>query len=343
MGKTKNLYLELSKTCNLNCSYCYVPQYNKNQKKNSKEEVLAVCDELLQKTYDAGFDLGRVVLHGAETFVLEPEVINAVVHKLHAGGVKKIGVQTNGTLLSADYHDKMGDLSDKMSTIGFSVDARSVHNKYRGNSYDLVLKNLKETRHRGYGVKVLSVITKETLEHLDELTELLKELDSLDIDAELKMVHSKDEYMLTEQDQRTLANWGVLTGQWIKFQSFNPNYCIHGKCHSDVISEFGINGDVHVCNKTNNEQGVIADWKSESLCDVFVKRDLAFSESKLGENCKNCRFWSVCFGGCPNDRDAEGYANDCFLKHYTYFALELKGICFLEAFHRNEIYKSVGE
>jgi radical SAM protein with 4Fe4S-binding SPASM domain len=94
-----------------------------------------------------------------------------------------------------------------------------------------------------------------------------------------------------------------------------------------------VDGAVYVCNKTNNSAGVVGNWFNEPLTETFEKRDNALSNKANGEACATCVFWQVCMGGCPNDRDKDGYALDCYLKHYTYFALQGKGVYFLDAFY----------
>ncbi len=327
-----NLYFELTKSCNLNCSYCYLPAEGRAQKVENEALIYESCELLTDKLSKEEIEIDNIILHGAETFVLKPETIRGVVSRLKP--LHKVRVQTNGVALTPEYLDALGDLSDKL-TIGFSIDAKSVHDKYRGGSYNTVFSHLLDVKARGYTCSILSVVSGETIKYLDELAEMLNKADSLGIKAVIKLAHG-DGFSLSPHNQYLLAKWGMLTGHWRKMQSFNYGYCIHGGCSSNVISEFSaVGGDVFVCNKTNIPNGSVGNWKDESLKSVFEKRDKVFDNVAVCADCAECPFWGVCFGGCPNDRDSDGRANDCYLKHHVYFFLAHKGVYYADAFFRN--------
>lgn len=319
-NKIVNMYLELTKTCNLSCSYCYVPTYNKSQKKQTQEQAEKAVDDFIEKfSPENGYDIGKIIFHGSETFVLEPETVAQTIDKLYP--IQKMplmGVQTNGVALTPEYHDRMGDYSDKF-LISFSLDARPVHNKYRNDSFDITWKHLLETHKRGYRIKALSVVTKEVVKnHLDDLRSLLNDLDNLGIHCDLKLAHGSELYVLSEEEQIALAEWGLETGYWSRVQGMSPAYCSYGKCNSAAISELSFDGSVHVCNKLNGKDHKVANWKEEDLDTVFAKRDNAMKDYQHGVNCSNCPAWDLCLGGCPADRDKDGYAIDCVFKRHVW-------------------------
>jgi len=326
-NKLINLYLELTKTCNLSCSYCYVPTYNKNQKKQTEEQADIAVDEFIEKfSPENGFDIAKIIFHGSETFVLEPEAIAKTIDKLYP--VQKMplmGVQTNGVALTPEYHDRMGDYSDKL-LISFSLDARPVHNKYRNDSFDLTWANLLESKKRGYNIKALSVVTKEVVNnHLEDLEKLLKDLEDLDIQCDLKFAHGSELYTLTADEQVKLGDWGMANGYWKRVQGMSPAYCSFGKCRTEAISEISYDGGVYVCNKINGKEDEVGNWKTEPLEEVFAKRDNYPNTIGYGAECSTCVYWNVCLGGCPSDRDKNGYAIDCAFKHYVWGTLWNKG------------------
>lgn len=337
MNKTVNMYLELTKTCNLSCSYCYVPTYNKNQKKQTEQQAEEAVDEFITKfSPENGFDIGKIIFHGSETFILEPEVIAKTIDKLYPIQKRTLmGVQTNGVALTSEYHDRMGDYSDKF-LISFSLDARPVHNKYRNDSFDTTWTNLLETHKRGYRIKALSVLTREVVNnHLDDLEKLLRDLDELDIGCDLKFAHGSELYVLSPAEQRVLGEWGLRTGYWKRAMGMSPAFCMFGKCTSESISELSFDGSVHVCNKLNGKDNVVANWKTEPLDVVFAKRDAAMVDYKQGVECSNCWLQSICLGGCPSDRDVNAYAIDCEFKHYVWGTLANQGEDVLKLFTEN--------
>lgn len=326
-NKTINMYLELTKTCNLSCSYCYVPTYNKDQKKQTQEQAEQAIDEFIDKfSPENGYDIGKIIFHGSETFVLEPEVISRTIDKLYP--IQKMplmGVQTNGVALTPNYLDRMGDYSDKF-LISFSLDAKPVHDKYRNGTFDVTWNNLLEVKKRGYKVKALSVVTREVVNnHLDDLEKLFRDLDDLGISCDIKLAHGSELYVLNAEEQRRLGEWGLKTGYWDRVQGMSPAYCSFGKCNSENISELSYDGGVYVCNKLNGKDDEVGNWKTEPLYEVFSKRDNYSVGSKHGEECSECWLRNICLGGCPADRDKDGYAIDCEYKHYVWGTLHNQG------------------
>ena len=322
-NKIVNMYLELTKTCNLSCSYCYVPTYNKSQKKQTQEQAENAIDEFIEKfSPENGYDIGKIIFHGSETFVLEPEVISRTIDKLFPIQKSDImGVQTNGVALTPEYHDRMGDYSDKF-LISFSLDARPVHNKYRNNSFDITWANLLETHKRGYRIKALSVVTREVVDnYLDDLTILLRDLDELGISCDLKLAHGSELYILSEDHQIKLGKWGIETGYWNRVQGMSPAYCSYGKCNSGVISELSFDGGVYVCNKINGNTDKVGNWKTEPLDEVFEKRDKYTDKYPTNPACGMCFINSICLSGCPVDRDEFGFSIDCAYKKYVWSSL----------------------
>ncbi len=328
--KLINLYFGLSQTCNLRCTYCYVPEYNKNQKKKQNNEAIKDTEELISRFQDQGYKLNQCVLHGAESFVLEPETINTIVNKISKLTFNKYcKVQTNGTLLDEDYHQRMGDLS-KQLFIGFSIDAKDVHNKYRQNSYEQVLNNLRITRAKGYKMQVLSVIGDATVNHLQQLEELIQECEDLGIIFVMKYLHTKDgSYMINKQEQRDKwSKWLYETGYYKYIQNFSSSFCcnIGNNCGKSKWFEFNNDGTVYTCNKTNSSELSFANWKIDSFDEIVQKRLNYFDNKKENDNCKDCMYYGMCRGGCPVDRLDDNYAVDCDIKKYIFNKMIEDGI-----------------
>jgi uncharacterized protein len=342
--KLMNLYFGLSATCNLRCTYCYVPEYNKNQKRKQNDEAIQITDELIKRFKKQDYKLNQCVLHGAESFVLEPETINIIVNKISPLTFNKYcKVQTNGTLLTEDYHQRMGNLSDKFF-IGFSIDAKDVHNKYRNNSYDLVMKNLRLTRSKGYKMQVLSVIGDETVNHLDQLEELIQVCEELGIIFVMKYLHTKDgSYMINKQDQRDKwSRWLYETGNYKYLQNFSSSFCcnIGSDCGKTRWYEFNANGSVVTCNKTNSNELSFANWKIDDFKDIEQKRISFFNNQKENNDCKDCMYYGMCRGGCPVDRLDDNYAIDCDIKKYIFNRMIKDGINPSDNYFNNIIGKN---
>lgn len=318
MNQTRHvkITLQLSEKCNLRCTYCYLPEKLKSKDIDEEKYIMDSLDAIDKQFKDSNCVLDQISPHGAETFVIKPKILSRIMNKI--SGMQRLPyafIQTNGTLLSKEYHEEFGDHT-KSVIIGFSIDAKPVHDKYRNNTYDRVWTNLLYTRSLGYSVKILSVITKETLNHLDELTKLIKAVDDLKIPISFMFVHGGGE--LDHDDQIKLGMWGLETGYWNKIQGMSSFYCLNGKCKSSASLHFNLDGTVSSCNSNNNPNGYIANWRTDPMDELITVRDTAFDDVPISEECLTCNIKELCHSGCPIMRDPGGHAIDCVFKRYVW-------------------------
>ena len=138
------MYFATHKTCNLNCSYCYVPEYNKKSLKEDDAFILNALKDFIAKTEREDFRIGSFCLHGSEPSLMEPETMLQVIKSINSHWVKydikgyNVAIQTNGLRFTREYlgYLKQNLKSPKMLRIGFSIDPpKQVHDLYRNNSY----------------------------------------------------------------------------------------------------------------------------------------------------------------------------------------------------------------
>lgn len=163
------VYFNPTERCNLNCSYCYIPeQMRKNGKHMSQEDLLSALD-ILKKYFSKNLPEGmkpQVVFHGAEP-TLNRDALFAGLDKYAKDF--RFGIQTNGTNLD---DDDLDFLTSRGIAIGLSLDGpmdsistrtrktwdgRSVHTK--------VLATMEKLR----GYPNYSVICTATSENMRQL------------------------------------------------------------------------------------------------------------------------------------------------------------------------------
>lgn len=319
-NNTKNIFLYwgVSSFCNLRCTYCYVPEYNKSMAKGLNTLAINQTKSLIEKVKNSEYNLATVTLHGAEAFILTPETIKTIVPLLHANTSSKlIGSQTNGVLLTNKYHDRMGDLSAILK-IGFTLDPKTLHNKDRENTYDLVINNINIALERGYKCSVLTTIGGGITDNIEELQDIINFCEEKKVFLVMKYIHTEDgSYMLRDDEKDKWIDWLYTTKNYKYIQNFSPSFCINGGCYGGFF-EFGVNGDVTACNKTNTKDGVFANWIDDTLDEVWLKRQTLFTNIKKPLECYNCEYHTLCYSGCPVDRDSNGFAIDCYIKRKLY-------------------------
>ena len=136
----KSLAISFTSRCNLSCSYCYL--YSKQD--IDKEEV--PTDELIDvvtKTLKLFPSIDTVELWGGES-TYNPERLLQFCKAMYALGVTTWIPSTNGTLIDKyEVYDAWRYCNQKYtSQISFDGNPK-YHNKYRSNSFDKVVSNLK--------------------------------------------------------------------------------------------------------------------------------------------------------------------------------------------------------
>lgn len=173
--KPSGVYLNPTERCNLNCTYCYLPDQQRSGGSHMSAETLLASLASLRDYFRSVMPEGRkprAIFHGAEPLMNAPAVFAAI--DAFADDFV-FGLQTNGTLLDDAALDF---LTSRNVSIGLSLDGpvaeitdatrqtwggKSVHGK--------VLRAMEKLR--GYGSwSVITTCTTENLPYLTRMVEL---------------------------------------------------------------------------------------------------------------------------------------------------------------------------
>jgi uncharacterized protein len=172
-GPLDLLVLQPTPFCNINCSYCYLPD------RRSRKQI---SSEVLDRVFDQVFTSGlvrqpfTVVWHAGEPLVLPPRFYEKAFALLAALNVNKVSVahsfQTNATLIDDDWCQfiRAHDLR-----IGVSVDGPAfLHDRFRKTysgqgTFARVLEGMQRLREYKIPFHVISVLTRASLDYPDEL------------------------------------------------------------------------------------------------------------------------------------------------------------------------------
>ncbi|MBT3836998.1 MAG: radical SAM protein [Thiotrichales bacterium] len=321
-------YFAVSKYCNIDCTYCYLPDDFKNQKVDIDAQALESISRLIDKAKRERFVLESAYLHGAEPTTLSPEALSKAVEMLsEITLMNRISVQTNGVAVNRSYLKRMGEMQDRVA-FGYSVDLPpAAHNKNRSKTYNKVIENIGIARDLGYSHRLLVCVNQDTMEDLpavlSEIEKLHREFPSMTI----AFKHIKGDQQISD-DQKV---------EWADFLADNGlhdyDHSIWGKiCHVDGNNcwwfEFCADGGVTACNKSYNDEGKFANWMEDPMSNIILKRQTLYQNNLVPQECFGCEYWSICKGGCPADRyDDNGTVTlDCAIKKRIYSRMKSSGI-----------------
>ena len=169
------VYLNPTERCNLNCTYCYLPDKQRSGGQHMSEDRLIGALGKLRDYFRSVMPEGRTpraIFHGAEPLMNKAAVFAAIEE---FGNDFAFGIQTNGTLLDREAIDF---LTSRNVSIGLSLDGPvagitdATRLTWGGKSvHDKVLKAMDALR--GYGSwSVITTCTTENLAHLTRMVEL---------------------------------------------------------------------------------------------------------------------------------------------------------------------------
>lgn len=169
----KTVLIQISSLCNLNCSYCYVPN-RKELQKMDLSTIEAIFKKLLQSNLTS--NQLKVVFHVGEPLVIPIHYYETIFRIADSYNIfnKTIDyhLQTNGTLINQKWANFF---KTHRIRIGISTDGPDfLHNKSRKDwknkgSHHLVMKGIKilQENHIPYGG--ICVLTKESLDYPEEI------------------------------------------------------------------------------------------------------------------------------------------------------------------------------
>ncbi|MXV18010.1 radical SAM/SPASM domain-containing protein, partial [Hufsiella ginkgonis] len=325
--------------CNLGCSYCYIPTLNTGKGMNAGVRL-----QLLAKFVEAaelrGIRAIKLRLAGGEPltqFRAWQEFIPQATDTLAKLGCKlEAGFVTNLTILN----NEMIAFA-RQYNIGFGVSLDGVgafHDATRqfrsgAGSFGVADAHIKRLLAESIPVAINTVVTNQNLAGLPELTRYLIALDvpfrysivkSEAIDAELLEKYLSETYRIMSEAIET--GWPFF--KRFQFCDLKPNDLGSQTCTSGFAGgAIYVDGSFKYCHVQFGQQGHATQTIFNMETDlVSMIENGEHPEEDKSDDCKKCRFRSVCTSGCPVYRE-NGKDPQCSLYHRyipKYYELQAK-------------------
>ena len=335
--------------CNMRCEYCfYCDEMEKRLKPSygimTEDTLKNIMEKILKQASGhicVGFQGGEPTLAGIEFF----EKVLYYEEMFNCNKAEIVNtIQTNGL----NINDSWCELLKKGKfLVGISLDGiECVHNMYRhdrnGNpTFSKIVDSIKLLEEYEIEYNILTVVTEDTVKYIDEIYDFYKEnniyfqqyiacLDPFEEERNKKRYSlSAETYgiFLERLFKRWYSDWKKGDAPFIRqFENIVgmllgrcPESCEQrGTCSIQCIIE--ADGSVYPCDFYAIDRYRLGNLNTDSLDKIFsnkVTEEFLRESGDINKNCKECKYYSLCRGGCRRNRDSNNL--NYFCESYKYF------------------------
>lgn len=322
-----------SADCNLECVYCfYLPRkalyplsHRHQMSSRVLERMISSYMATSQPAYTFGWQGGEPTLMGRTFFEHVTELQERYAVR---GATVSNGLQTNGTLLSADL---ARHLAKYKFLVGLSIDGPAeMHDTYRlragqhRGSHSDVMRGLELLNTHGVEFNVLTLVSAANVGEPRKVYRYLRD--------DLGLRYHQYIPCVEFQEDGSLAPYAITGEQWGRFMNGifdewveqdvrtvsirhfdnvlstllqqSPGSCVFGTdCRQYFVVEH--NGDIYPCDFFVDQPmrlGSIMSDQWEHLWHSAAYRDFGRMKRRWNQECTDCQFLKLCAGDCPKLR-----------------------------------------
>jgi uncharacterized protein len=193
-GPLELLVIQATPFCNINCSYCYLP--NRSIKNRIGYDTLAI---LFKKVFESSIvkKSFTVTWHAGEPMVLPIEFYKKAIQICSSANNLGIEVrhnfQTNATLITDKWCDFFLDHDIRVSVSidgpEFLHDQNRKDRKDRG-TFQMTMKGIQKLKDRSIPFSVISVITESTLNYAEEFYKFFREISPTSVGINIEEIEN---------------------------------------------------------------------------------------------------------------------------------------------------------
>lgn len=324
--------------CNLRCKYCFIDNNIKSSSQIMPIDIAKKAIDQIAKFILSPHNTSNkcsILWHGGEPLFWGASKYRAILcymHETYPNVAWKNSIQTNLTLITDEHIQVFKEFSVNIST---SMDGyRELHDLNRvtanGNATHLVIVDklhiLAENNIRS---GLIVVLNRTNIDKIIEIYNYYKEhnqgfrvnplIDTgeasknsdLSITPELYAATMKRffDYWINDENAVPVHNFIEWTSSLVTMITSSCS------CVENCQNQFTViepNGDISVCDRLcGNVDYIYGNIMKDDLYEVFTKKQKVFEHrSKILKmhDCKDCKYWDICYGGCP--AESKGGLND---------------------------------
>ncbi len=371
-GPLELLILQPTPFCNINCSYCYLPD-----RQSTKRMTVDTLEHIYAWVFSSGLvcDPFTLLWHAGEPLVLPVDFYEDAIERLQKHNLGDIKIfhsfQTNATLIDKKWCDF---IKRREVHMGVSVDGPDfLHDRYRRTrqgkgTLERVLKGLHCLQDHGIDFYVITVLTADALDYPDELFDFYREhriqnvafnteeiegpnttstLQGSDAPARFRRFFARFlDLALANDPPLKVREYETAAGG-----IFGPRF-VHGSRTQEnkpwAILNIDCDGNFstyspELLGLSSPKYGPFAlgNVATDSLKDVLTSERFRLQEREIAEGVELCRqqcdYFAFCGGGAPANKYFE---NGSFASTETLFCRLHKQACIDVSLDRLEVEKN---
>jgi pyruvate formate lyase activating enzyme len=188
--------------CNFSCRGCFAIAKKEFGREFTVEGLLGLLVESCRRVY--GHLVDDVQMTGGEPLT-DPEYLFALVRGLKALGISKIGISTNGYMLTEDVVERLKDLNVSYIKLDLKAYSEDVHRWYTGKSNERVLRAVKLLHEHSLNFYVRTIVIPNVV-NASEVEKIAKFLSSVDVNIPYRLYEFAPGF-IDELIAEPLAKW----------------------------------------------------------------------------------------------------------------------------------------
>lgn len=317
--------LDVTDNCNWNCEFCAVDPYFERKSFTPTKKLKEIIDNL----NEAG--VFEVSLFGGEP-TYHP-YLSEIANYCYDYGFE-INLVTNGSLIDENLAK---DLSKYLNGASVSIHGfeQEHNNLTRKNTYRSSIKGLDNLLKENIPTSVCTTLTKKNNENYKKFGEYLLnnfDIEALVLDRFVPVGRGEEKKDILELDLNEIHKAldsltelskeykkGVTTGDGLPLCEIDKKYhrfiqpCKAGIIFSSVTQD----GDVKLCPSSDKK---IGNMLQQSLEEIWQNSRILTdyrSFEWMEDDCKSCKIFGGCYGGCKVTRPEETYSVDILKGDYN--------------------------
>lgn len=328
-----DLYIKLTKNCNLKCAYCFEQEHLRSSEYITVEQMACILRKVKSYCLEKGINVVNLVYTGGEVLLLGERYLESLLefsNRLFAGSTISLrsNLQTNLTLMNERFVDLIKEYGIKVSS---SFDVVGNNRTFAGGEsiYYTMIDKMILLLENGVVFSCIVVVTKDNCREAEAIYDFFSKtsmsfnairLDPCSARWCLDKVITDNEYI---QFLKELAELHVHNSNskirvpciddYVNLLTIGPGSAFQCIFSDDIVARGNLfvepNGDIYPCSSLRYGNLYMGNIFTDSIHEILgceVLKHISRRSTSVREKCSSCEYYGLCNDGCIAFAHKEG-------------------------------------